>query len=166
MKNTQITRGNSHTIKNTYNEAKKFRAKYPLPHGKFKLVEAHRELDDIMWNLKALAQYSSDPNGGFEATCCMPNDYKQWVNSVPTILTYLIGMKIEPAVYALQEDETDPRCVATIKDYITQTIPKLLSDLERARMTKASCEHLIVLAHRVRALTCEVLTCTRSPTAH
>lgn len=150
----------SNTICETYNHARKFRAKHPLPHGKYKLDEADRACDRLLCDLRAVGEYIRNPDGVFEATGCRPNDYKQWLESIPAVLADLIGSTIEPAVYALQNDEADPHCVATTKDYIAQAIPKLLSDLERAHMTKAPCERLIVLTHRVQHLATEALTCT------
>jgi len=123
----------------SFNEGRAARARYPLPHGRYKLVECVNRLEDCGAEIAKIRRVVTGKANHWILTHCTPEDKDIWLRDLPVNIAYRLGYEVLPGLLALEENGADPDDIATVYPLAQKACFQLLDRLESARITIKGC---------------------------
>ena len=93
-----------------FNEGWAERLEYPLPYGRYKLVESMGRLAQCRNELGRIRDYVSGKGDRWALMHCTSYDKYAWLRAVPSSISHRLGKDLLPGLLALEADGA-PRCV-------------------------------------------------------
>lgn len=117
------------TSTNTFQNAQKRRASYPLRSGEYKLEETHHQLKSLAEEVRRIATMKNNPRNSeykHRLRHCTSEDCANWLKGVTNTIADLMGYNVLPAIDALVGDGISNADAEQIKSKVFHRINELV----------------------------------------